>query len=482
VVARVVGWVAAWLATRAWVVWLLLGPYAWVHGDVAYFAQSLHGLPGHGLAHTLSQYPLPAVGVLAVPMLLSSVLPAGYAALLLALALATDLGFEIILLRYAGEKRLLAAGAWLVAVPALGPVVFARFDLLPGVLAGAALLLVAHKPRWSAGLAAVGAAVKAWPLLLAPSLLAAARRRSAWLATLVTVGLLLAATCWLLAGWQRLLSPLTYQGGRGLEVEAVPATPALLTWWARPDRMRIHFAPTRSYEFSGAGVHILLVVSAGLVAAYAVLLVVLWWRMWLVRDLLTPAGVAWPCLFAVSGFMATGKVLSPQYFLWLLPLAAAALASMRSRRLVCWCALLVVCAVLTQLEFPVWFAGLSLRVGHVDAVVVDLAVRNLLLAGLTVWAAVESCRLVLAHRSSSSPVVVEPSAWQRAGPPAPAVRQHRRVDAARRVRPGRHRLGGGGGGLRRGQRRDQHRGQRRDLLLGGVSVDDEERRRRVVRA
>ena len=34
----------AWLATRAALVWLLLGPHEWVGGDVAYFDMSLWSL------------------------------------------------------------------------------------------------------------------------------------------------------------------------------------------------------------------------------------------------------------------------------------------------------------------------------------------------------------------------------------------------------------------------------------------------------
>jgi hypothetical protein len=55
----------AWLVSRAFVLWLLLDRHAWVRGDVDYFAGSLAAVPDAGLAHTLVEYPLPGVVVVA---------------------------------------------------------------------------------------------------------------------------------------------------------------------------------------------------------------------------------------------------------------------------------------------------------------------------------------------------------------------------------------------------------------------------------
>ncbi|MGH3443754.1 MAG: glycosyltransferase 87 family protein, partial [Nocardioidaceae bacterium] len=177
-----------WLLTRAWVWWLLLGTESWVRGDVGYFAHSLAASGQTGLAHTLVEYPLPAVGVLAVPW----VLPGGYAVLVAVAAMVTDAAFTILLRRASPGRRTAPVVVWLLAVPALGATAYARFDLLPGVLVGICLLAAARHPRLAAGCAALAAAVKLWPALVLAPLLCRVRglrgRRTALSVLAVVVG------------------------------------------------------------------------------------------------------------------------------------------------------------------------------------------------------------------------------------------------------------------------------------------------------
>ena len=70
--------------------------------------------------------------------------PGAYAALLAAFALVADAAFTVPLYCCAGAPgRAGALAVWLLGVPLLGATTFARFDLVPGMLAGAALLLLA---------------------------------------------------------------------------------------------------------------------------------------------------------------------------------------------------------------------------------------------------------------------------------------------------------------------------------------------------
>ncbi|RYU12805.1 glycosyltransferase 87 family protein [Nocardioides iriomotensis] len=398
-----------WLASRAMVVWLLVGPQAWVGGDVGYFAASLQAAVdgGAGWDATLVEYPFPAVVVVAVPWLLATATGLGYGAVLLLLAAATDLAFTVLL---AVTSRAHGTGwwpavAWLVAVPAIGATAFARFDLLPGVLVGSAVLAVGSRPRLAAVLLAVATSVKLWPVVLAPPLLAATARRTA-VGWYVGTGLVLAAATALVAGPARLLTPLTYQADRGLQIESVAATPVMLAWWLRPDAWTISYAPSKSFEVVGPAVGVVLSVTTLATVLYAVLVVagtaalVSIWRRHRVVDAPT---LVWSGLVGVLGFVVTGKVLSPQYLLWVLPLAVAGLVVADSPLLRQWVGWLLVAAALTQVVFPSGYGALTTGYGPPVAVpVLALAARNLLLAALLVVAVREAWRRVSAAGRSTA--------------------------------------------------------------------------------
>lgn len=382
----------AWVATRALLVWLLLGSQEWVTGDVSYFDDSLSALGVVGLSGTLVEYPPPAVAVLALPWVLAkAVSVAGaYGVLLMVAAGLTDLAFTLMLAR--ARRGLLPVLVWLVGVPLLGSTAYARFDLLPGVLCGAAVLVVARHPRTAAAIVAVAAGVKLWPALVIPPLLAVARPRRAATAVLVGTGLALAGASVVLAGWGRLLSPLTYQSDRGLQIESVLATPAMLAWWHDPTRWAVGYAPSKSYEVTGPLVGLLLDTSTLLGVLLVAALGAAWWRLWLVRDRVTGPTALWLALAAVTGFVVTGRVLSPQYLLWLLPAAAAGLAVADSPLLRRWTAGLLLAAGLTQVVFPAYYGEITLGGDQVWLPVLALALRNGVMLALLVVAAAAAWR------------------------------------------------------------------------------------------
>ena len=131
------------------------------------------------------EYPPPAVAVLALPWLLAKVVAVAgaYGVLLMVAAGLTDLAFTLMLAR--ARRGLLPVLVWLLGVPLLGSTAYARFDLLPGVLCGAAVLLAgARHPRTAAAVVAVATGVKLWPALVIPPLLAvrdpAAQPQRSW--------------------------------------------------------------------------------------------------------------------------------------------------------------------------------------------------------------------------------------------------------------------------------------------------------------
>lgn len=400
-----VAFVLAWVAGRVLVVWLLQGRHDWVEGDLQYFRHSLVALPDDGLARTLVEYPLPGVVVVAVPWVLVTLLgvPESYADAVLVLALLGDAAFTVLLARLARPRRGAALTVWLLAVPLLGATTYARFDLVPGLLIGASLLLLAGRPRVAAGLAALATGFKLWPAFVLPALAAPERFRRSVLTVVVAVGVILAGASVALAGWARLFSPLTWQAARGLQIEAVAATPAMVGWVFAPERYEIAFTEHNAFEVVGPGTDGLLAVSAVLSLLGAAALLALWVAAFRHGRGLTIETVSWLALAAVGLFVVTSKVLSPQYLLWLLPLAAAAAGLARGRALVVWSAMLLVVTAATQVVFPELYGQLTHRGEHAGWAVLALTVRNVLLLALVGWAVVAAARGVSeAGRSSAS--------------------------------------------------------------------------------
>lgn len=383
-----------WAVTRLPVVDLLLGRHSWVRGDLDYFLASLEMTWQHGLAGTLVEYPLPGLLVLALPWLLSSLLgwEDGYGSVVLVLSLAADAGWTLLLALRAQRHRVAAVLVWLAAVPAVGATAYARFDLVPGLLIGVAVLLLGTHPTVAAAAGALATGVKLAPGLVLPAIAAPVATRRRVVATVVVLGAVLVAGSWLAAGWSRVVSPLTWQAERGLHLESVAATPLVLGWADRPDVYAVDMGPYNAFEVAGPGAGELLALSELASLLLLGLLAWLWVRAWR-----RPGGAdletsAWLALAGLAGFVVTSKVLSPQYLLWLLPAAAAAVGVARGRGVLAWAWLLVVAAGLTQLVFPVLYEHLIAVTDTTEVAVAVLATRNALLVGLAVWALVVSWR------------------------------------------------------------------------------------------
>lgn len=396
----------AWLVTRGLVVVLLLGAEHDVVGDPRYYAFSLAQLPRLGIGHTLVEYPVPALLLLALPYwLLHAVGAVGaYSGAIAVCGLATDAVFGAALVRTRSWRpdvqSLLgvrpAEWVWLLAVPALGATTYARFDLVPGILVGLALLYVAHRPRVAGVLATVAAGAKYWPAIVLPALLGRRRsRRPSALWSGIAV-LVLAALTLVLGGWHRVWTPLSYLHGRGLQIESVAATPAMLGFALHPDRYLVSYAGSHAYEVTGSTVPGLLHAATIATVVLALLLMGLWTLAWR-RDASLDATV-WLVLASVTGFVVTGKVFSPQYLLWLLPPAAAGLAVVHGpetrRRLLGWAVTLLVTTVATQAIFPLRYGDLLVHTDHTLGTALLLAARNVAAAALFLYAATEALWLL----------------------------------------------------------------------------------------
>ncbi|MFJ7188637.1 glycosyltransferase 87 family protein [Streptomyces bacillaris] len=281
------------------------------------------------------------------------------------------------LLLYAGRRPgMRAAGAWvwIVGVPLLGPTGYARYDLMVTAVAVAALLAGVRRPRVLGVLAAFGALLKVWPALVLVGVRRGRPTRAAWSAAALTgAGLAVAFGLWMPGAY----AFLAFQRDRGTEIESLGALYFhLARHFGWKGRVELHYG---SMEFLGPGVEIVSALALGLAA-----LALGWLLVWRLRARTfaahTPAQAAFT---AVLLFTTTSRVISPQYVVWLVGLAAVCLA-FRNGGMVRPAVLVLVAAGVTVLEFPVYFA----EVVASDAWgVALLSLRNGLLVAASVIAA-----------------------------------------------------------------------------------------------
>ncbi|MFJ6996221.1 glycosyltransferase 87 family protein [Streptomyces sp. NPDC003090] len=368
---------AVWAVSRAALLWLLTHDTLGI-GEVG---KEVHVLYRHWYERladgdlpadeTTWQYPPGAALVLLAP---GAVPGLTYFQAFVALALLSDLVVTLALARAGGD----GAWYWTAGLPLLLHTPLARYDLPVTALAVAALLaLRAGRDRLGGVLAGLGALAKGWPLLTLTGTTPGPGTRRAWSSAAAAP---VAGAVGLAVAFPHTLDFLRHQGGRGVQVESVGGTLlslAHLAGW----RGRVEFR-YGSFEFTGPPVE---VVAAGSLVCTGVAL--LWLVMWRVRSLhwsdATPLDAA---LAAVLLVTVTSRVISPQYLVWLLGLAAVCLASRNTtQRPVAL--LLLPAAALTSFAYPLLY-GEVLAVTPVGVLL--MLARN----GLLVAAALLSCRLL----------------------------------------------------------------------------------------
>jgi hypothetical protein len=378
-IGRFLAPVAVWALTRAalllcvFKVVTLPGPDVTSDVSVIYHGWSEVLKTGtYPLGDVTWQYPPVAALAILSPALLPFL---DYASAFFVLACLCD-ALVLGLLLYAGRRtgRPTAGGwVWVAGVPLLGTTAYARYDVMVTAVAVAALLAGVRHPRVLGALAAFGALLKVWPVLLLAGTARGESTRRSWTAAAVTAaGLLVVCT----AALPGALAFLGFQRDRGTEVESLGA---LVFHVARQfgwqGRVELNYG---SLEFLGPHVPLVSTLALGLSIVALGWLVV--WRL-LARDfgVSTPADATFT---AVLLFTTTSRVISPQYMLWLVGLAAVCLV-FRSSRMGLPAVLVLVATGVTQLEFPLGF----IHVVTSDAQGVTLMfVRNGLLVAATLVA------------------------------------------------------------------------------------------------
>jgi hypothetical protein len=259
-------------------------------------------------------------------------------------------GTGIALRALGASPRRAAAALGLVAVSPLlvGSVVLSRFDLWPASLTVLALAAVLHR-RSSLAALALGAAIgaKLWPAVLAPLFFAhvwrtrGPRAAAAWAAELVVVGAAIFLP-FAIVSPGGLRASFHAQIARPLQLESLGGS--VLVALHHLFGTRLHVVTTfgsQNLTGTGAGAAEVVTTLAGVLAPVAV------WALYARR----PAGgerLVAHAAAAVAAVLAFGKVFSPQFVIWLVPLVPL----VRGRRGAAAGGLLAAALVLTQLWFP----------------------------------------------------------------------------------------------------------------------------------
>ncbi len=235
-----------------------------------------------------------------------------------------DVAAIVLIARHGGEKeevRTVARrlGWYTLYCFLLAPLVIGRFELAPMVLAFAAAQWWFSGRAILGGITAgLGTLMKIFPgVVAAPALVwetarlgtTRARGMKALLATLAA-----GVACWFLLGGRRVLESLGYHAGRGLEIESLFGGALFLAGTISRSKTPWVFDHNAYHLSSEWGARLAFLTFP--VQATALLVV-----MWAYRQSGMADGLRFSAA-AVLAFIVFGKVLSPQYMIWLFPFMA----------------------------------------------------------------------------------------------------------------------------------------------------------------
>ena len=277
----------------------------------------------------------------------------------------------------AGPERIVAALAFAALGPlALGSVILTRFDLWPTALLVLGLAFVlAERRRLGLGVLGLAASAKIFPAVVVPLAVTYVWRRRGRREALVCAGIFAAVVALCFAPFVR-LSPggvwdsLYRQADRPLQIESLGSSFLLVAHQLGAWTVHLnlsHGSQNQGGSFAGALATVQSIVQAAVVIG-----------LWIAfaRGPAEPERLVRYSAATVAAFIAFGKVLSPQFLIWLIPLVPL----VRGRRGVAASAVLAVALVLTQLWFPNRYWRLALQQDAISSWLVFA--RDIVLVGL----------------------------------------------------------------------------------------------------
>ncbi|MCS3842174.1 hypothetical protein [Microbacterium sp. AK031] len=291
---------------------------------------------------------------------------------------ADAVAFGVLVGRRGTASRRSAGWFWTAALLLLGPIAMYRIDAVTVPLAVIGGLWLIRRPLVAAALLTIAAWIKIWPGALVLAAIVAARGRVRMLIAAAATCAVIVLALFLLGADGHLLGFLTEQTGRGLQIEAVAATPFL--WLAQFGAASIGYSfDILTFQIQAAGADVL----AGLMTPVMVLAVAAVLVLGIVKVM---RGASFLRLFPplalalVVTLIVTNKVGSPQFQTWLIAPMILWIIFDRTRAGVPAGVVLVLCA-LTCLIYPLTYDAL-LRAELVPVLL--LTARNLLLVVLLV--------------------------------------------------------------------------------------------------
>lgn len=386
------------MLARLFLIYLLVnekGPL----GDVRYYLEGVYG----SNPSDMTEYPQVGTWPSVLLARLTGYDFERYAVGFTAMVLLADATFLALLLRHhrTTPGAYSAGWFWVFFGTAAGHVFAWRLDLYPALLVAGAGALLATRPRLASVLLAWATAAKLWPGVLAAGLVGRATSRDTWQRLAAFFGSLLALCLGVatLTSVDRVLSPLTYQGERGLQIESLAATWFVYQAHRQPDVWTMGYAASKSYEITGPGVDTAIALSTIAMGA-ALLWIAGVALVHFLRGCWSPHSTLVFFLAAILLLIATNKVFSPQYIVWLGPILAVALRSpiptstngQRQRAVdikgvrAIMAVLAVGTAALGTVIYPYGYDYIWFFVGENPNPVYALLLRNLLILAMTAFA------------------------------------------------------------------------------------------------
>ncbi|GAA1240584.1 hypothetical protein JOF42_001836 [Microbacterium phyllosphaerae] len=362
---------------------------------------ALSGGPIVGVTETwvypqLALVPMLLAKILSVPLIAAMGVSEAYLIAWAVLVIVLDaIAFSVLIGRSPSQPRRAAAWFWVAALLLLGPIALYRIDAITVPIAVVAGLWLTRRPAVAAALLTIGAWIKIWPGALLLAAVVAARSRMRILLTAAVVTASIIALLFLFGADVEIFGFLTEQTGRGLQIEAVAATPFL--WLAAVGSARIEYSfEILTFQIAADGAD---AVGAVLTPLMAVLVIVIT----VIGALKATRGAAFPRLFPplalslVATLIVLNKVGSPQFQTWLIAPVLLWLVLDRTRATAPALIVLALCA-LTCLVYPLNYDAL-LRAEILPVAILTL--RNVLLVVVLVIG-IRALVRVPAHRPSTN--------------------------------------------------------------------------------